>query len=424
VNRYPKEKLAYDALSDISTDLQESMEMNRRALELDPYYGPALNGLGYGFLFLKQFDQAVDAFKRYAAARPGDGNALDSLADAYFQFGQLDEAIETYKKGFQIDPDYFGSWLGISYIFALKEDYPQSLEAIDNAIGHSVGINKSCAYLWKGFYLFWLGNIKGSLQNIQMAEDLSRALNDEGARAYCDWMRAWLYYDSGDLELSRKYIQSWLAPFVKSSSNWESFFRVGCDFLEGLIDLEEGKVESAKSWLEDMDSLAPAIPRLYVWTFREKDMADFETEWLRSAILLYEKPFEEAVVSIQKSAVPEFVPVWSSQDRTKFRYNTPFQRDVLAKACMERGEIDKAIAEYERLITFDPTKPARLLIHPLYHYRLGKLYEQKGLRDKAKAQYDRFLNLWKDADPGITEVEDAKKRLAGDHGQAATQEPV
>jgi tetratricopeptide (TPR) repeat protein len=224
--------------------------------------------------------------------------------------------------------------------------------------------------------------------------------------------------------LSRKYIQSWLAPFVKSSSNWESFFRVGCDFLEGLIDLEEGKVESAKSWLEDMDSLAPAIPRLYVWTFREKDVADFETEWLRSAILLYEKPFEEAVVSIQKSAVPEFVPVWSSQDRTKFRYNTPFQRDVLAKACMERGEIDKAIAEYERLITFDPTKPARLLIHPLYHYRLGKLYEQKGLRDKAKAQYDRFLNLWKDADPGITEVEDAKKRLAGDHGQAATQEPV
>jgi len=40
----------------------------------------------------------------------------------------------------------------------------------------------------------------------------------------------------------------------------------------------------------------------------------------------------------------------------------------------------------------------------------GKICEQQG--DKATKHYERFFDLWKDADPGITEVEDAKQRLA------------
>ena len=38
---------------------------------------------------------------------------------------------------------------------------------------------------------------------------------------------------------------------------------------------------------------------------------------------------------------------------------------------------------------------------------------QKSVRAKAIEHYEKFLSLWKDADPGIAEVEDARERVAG-----------
>jgi tetratricopeptide (TPR) repeat protein len=90
----------------------------------------------------------------------------------------------------------------------------------------------------------------------------------------------------------------------------------------------------------------------------------------------------------------------------------PFYKDVLARAFVENGELDKAIAAYEDLITFDPHKKGRYLIHPLYHYRLAKLYQEKGWAGKAIEQYEKFLAIWNDADPDHPELEDARNRLA------------
>ena len=42
---------------------------------------------------------------------------------------------------------------------------------------------------------------------------------------------------------------------------------------------------------------------------------------------------------------------------------------------------------------------------------LGKIYEQKGWKGKAIEHFEKFLSLWNDADPGLTEIEDSKKRL-------------
>jgi tetratricopeptide (TPR) repeat protein len=106
----------------------------------------------------------------------------------------------------------------------------------------------------------------------------------------------------------------------------------------------------------------------------------------------------------------------------------------LARVYAQKGEVDRAILEYERLLIPDvpaevPTseyeRPERpygaadvlYLIHPLYHYRLGLLYEKAGEVAKARAQYKKFLDLWKHADPGRPEIEDARERLTALQGR-------
>jgi len=88
-------------------------------------------------------------------------------------------------------------------------------------------------------------------------------------------------------------------------------------------------------------------------------------------------------------------------------------RSSLAQAYYESGDLEKSQEEYAGIIS----RPRSILesgdIYAKSFYMLGKIYEQIGWKGKATEHYEKFLGLWKDADPGIAEVDDAKKRLAG-----------
>jgi tetratricopeptide (TPR) repeat protein len=77
------------------------------------------------------------------------------------------------------------------------------------------------------------------------------------------------------------------------------------------------------------------------------------------------------------------------------------------------GRPEKAREVYEEIINLTT---GRLFWGDLYaksFYMLGKIHEQQGNTAEATEHYEKFLFLWKGADPGIAEVEDAKKKLAG-----------
>ena len=87
---------------------------------------------------------------------------------------------------------------------------------------------------------------------------------------------------------------------------------------------------------------------------------------------------------------------------------TPF--DILPRAYIRLGLIDSAIASYELSLK----KPPHALgpIIPRYYYRVARLYEQKGMKEKAIENYAQFLKVWGKADPVYKEPADARARLA------------
>jgi len=131
---------------------------------------------------------------------------------------------------------------------------------------------------------------------------------------------------------------------------------------------------------------------------------------IQAEISLAEGKAGEVIASFEKGSALA-VPVMSPPEL--LQHNMPLEQDVLARAYQKVGNPDKAIEVYRQLLTFDPASQDRRVRIPVYHYRLGRLYEEKGLKNEAAEQYRLFLDLWKDADPNLPEPADAKKRLAG-----------
>ncbi|HTV69073.1 MAG TPA: tetratricopeptide repeat protein [Rhizobiaceae bacterium] len=78
----------------------------RKALELFPDQPQVLNYLGYSWVDMNMnLDEALDMIRRAVDLRPGDGYIVDSLGWAYYKLNRFDEAVTELERAVSLKPD-------------------------------------------------------------------------------------------------------------------------------------------------------------------------------------------------------------------------------------------------------------------------------------------------------------------------------
>ncbi len=391
-------------------------------------YGPASEALERAYTFRNRLSErerltvTADYHKQnheYALAEaaylqliefePENLTALISYADLLLQTGRWAEAESLSLRGAKLRPE-----TPVAYWNAIEAQVTQRrFRAADSTLGVMAGHLPDHP---------WLQNLALSVSLAQRAFDSTQVLLDS-------------LETSGVLGPVYGQIRCWLALYRGRLGEWE---RCGsADINTALAELRYGddtaRVRDLVDSLLAVENLPP--PSYPVLTSVLAEMGRLPeahrvlTEWeerFGSDDPRYRMDVGAAAGSIAMaegrpdSAVTAFL-AWN---RSGFLTATHVYNRGLAEAANAHdraGRPDSAIALYERALATPSVFGARYEVswYPHALRRLGELHESLGNREQAIDYYQRFIELWQDADPELQpQVEDVKRRLAALAGEA------
>jgi len=349
-----------------------------------------------------------------------------NLAEVYMAKGLYDKAKEILKLYLDEISDNAFPRFCLSRVYLLQRDYANARTEINRSI--DLNPDFPFAYFTRGMF--------SQCQNdwTNAYEDYDHLLNSKlpSARLMGNMGLVNLYINRGNflkaklqanqgIELAKKYKQS----------DWETWFRFSFAYAHlrtGNLKKALEEIEKALTIAREMENLSTQrsvhLLKGFVYVHSHQldeaqktaDRLDALTQIGSNKNVVRQSYLLKGAIESKKGNFSSAVKLISDAIallpfEREFSDNHAIFLETLADAYYKSGDLDKASETYEKIIVLTLSRIQTGDIYAKSFYRLGEISEEQGNTAKALENYEKFLDLWKDADPGIAEVEDAKKRL-------------
>ncbi|MFB3126248.1 MAG: tetratricopeptide repeat protein, partial [Candidatus Acidiferrales bacterium] len=406
--QHPDEEDAYSVLGSAYARLgqdDKSLEAFRRGVEALPNSGPLHNFYGYSLMAEGRYAEALRELETYARLKPEEANPHDSLGEAYLITGQPEKALDRYARALEVDASFSFSHRGRAWAYAMLGRYDQALgeNAEEEKKLTRTQLPLTETYLIKAFLLSRMGRSRQANQQIRQGIRLAESLKDVAAQAGFELLSAQLSLERGDYPrtLQSANRAQKFNPEV-SQENVRTAQAVIAHLLPGIAEARSENLEAAR------DHLASAR-KLY-------DTGDEAQNWwyhcLEGEIALATGDLAAAEAAFS-AGEPELKMAFNNSNSwgIVFANHLPF-RDWPARIKNAQGNTTGAIEAYRKLLTPDISSKWTTALEPRFVLELARLLAETGDTAAAKKEYERFLALWKDADPDIPILQEAQAEYA------------
>ena len=386
--RFPQDKTAFELLAYRyygQRRYEEAIRHLNKVVEMDPLHKLSYNMLAYTYHHLGDFDKSIWAINKYISIAPDEANPYDSRGDLYAWNGKIDQAIESYRKALKKKPDYYASLANLGHMYLFKREYARA-ESCYQALSSSADKDvRSGGRTYLANILAYQGKLTQALEVLDdgiAADRMERAQGRKHASKY--FLKAVFYDQKRDFDAALKEAERVVEVLHKIDPDSPIYGRNHLVWLlskNGDIEKAEQVVEALKNDIEGKDT---AYSGLYLHAQACMDLAKGD--------------LETATANLEKAdeIVIEF-----------------YIRYLLYQTYLEAGKVGEAVTNLEEMLSKYTAGRATIALWGVKaHYLLGLAYEKSGWNSKAVDKYQEFLEIWKDADPGIPEVEDARERVA------------
>jgi tetratricopeptide (TPR) repeat protein len=362
------------------------------------------NMYGYMLLGVDRYVEAVRVFESYVELYPEEPNPYSSLAEAYLLSGQPEKALETLARGFEVNAS-FDLQLESTWAYAMLGRYEDALAEAAKIGGWVPETNR---HLLQAFVFSRVGRYREAEEHMNQASELAEGLQNPTARADVLLLSAFLSLEGENytesIEITRRAED--VFPQV-SPPNRKELGTAVAHLLAGVSEARSGNLQAARRRREALRKISPSL------TFKPKQVQSWCQNALDGEIALVSgdlngagAAFSSAEPELKMAALPIMAPI-----QTALLNNLPF-RDGLARVKKVQGDLAGSIEIYRSLNTPGIRNPWTAMLEPRYVLEVARLLDETGDKEGARTEYQRFLELWKDADPDLPELAEAKQYLA------------